>query len=168
MHRIEPIIETHSPSWNFRPGRLRIVALAMRCLGGVLFVLLCGCSSFNRDWRRTGDQPVPPDSMSGRWEGYWLSDANAHTGKLRCIVTHQTNEIFAARFRATFLKVLHFGYTAPLQVVRRDGGWQFQGEADLGLVAGGVYRYEGNATTTNFHSTYSSKYDRGVFEMHRP
>jgi hypothetical protein len=161
-------MKSHSPSWHFRPSRLRLGVPAIRFLSGVLLLLLCGCSSFNRDWRRTGNQLVPPDSMNGRWEGYWLSDANAHTGKLRCIVKHQTNEIYLARFRATYLKVLHFGYTAPLQVVRRDGGWQFQGEVDLGLLAGGTYRYEGNATTTNFHSTYSSKYDHGVFEMHRP
>jgi len=31
-----------------------------------------------------------------------------------------------------------------------------------------VYRYVGNATVTNFHSTYDSKYDRGIFEIRRP
>lgn len=97
-----------------------------------------------------------------------MSDVNAHTGKLRCIITRQTNDMYAARFRATYMHVLHFGYTVPLRVTPQDRGWQFQGEEDLGVMAGGIYRYEGCATITNFHSTYDSKYDRGIFEMHRP
>jgi hypothetical protein len=133
-----------------------------------LAVLVCGCSSFNREWKRAGKQPAPTDSVIGRWEGHWLSDVNAHTGKLRCIVTHQTNDLYAARFRATYMKILRFSYTVPLTVNASNDVWHFRGEEDLGTMAGGVYRYEGNATTTNFHSTYDSKYDRGVFKMQRP
>ena len=135
---------------------------------GVLVVLLCGCSSFNRDWERVGQQPAPADAITGRWDGHWLSDVNAHTGRLRCIVTHQTNEVYAARFRATYMKILRFSYTVPLTVTASNGVWHFHGEEDLGAMAGGMYRYEGTATMTNFHSTYDSKYDRGVFEMQRP
>lgn len=131
-------------------------------------MLVCGCSSFNRAWKQAGQQPTPTDSITGRWEGHWLSDANAHTGKLRCIVTHQTNDLYAARFRATYLKILRFSYTVPLSVITSNGVSQFRGEEDLGAAAGGVYRYIGSATPTNLHSTYDSKYDRGIFEMHRP
>lgn len=130
-------------------------------------LLLCGCSSFNREWRRVGKLAASQDSIAGRWEGHWLSDVNAHTGKLRCIVTGETNGIYAARFRATYMKVLDFSYAVPLKVEQRDGIWHFQGEEDLGAMAGGVYRYTGSANSTNFHSTYDSQYDHGVFEMHR-
>lgn len=133
-----------------------------------LMLLACGCSSFNREWCKAGRNPAPADAIAGRWEGYWLSDVNAHTGKLRCIITQQTNDIYAARFRATYLKILRFSYTVPLRVAASNQVWQFRGEEDLGVMAGGAYRYEGSATITNFHSTYDSKYDRGVFEMHRP
>lgn len=133
-----------------------------------LALLVCGCSSFNREWKRAGKQPAPTNSITGRWEGLWLSDVNAHTGKLRCIVTHQTNDLYAARFRATYKKILRFSYTVPLTVNASSAVWHFRGEEDLGALAGGVYRYVGSATTTNFHSTYDSKYDRGTFEMHRP
>jgi hypothetical protein len=133
-----------------------------------LVLLVCGCSSFNREWKRAGKQPAPTDSITGRWEGHWLSDVNAHTGKLRCIVTHQTNDLYEARFRATYMKILRFSYTVPLTVNASNDVWHFHGEEDLGAMAGGVYRYVGSATATNFHSTYDSKYDRGVFEMQRP
>jgi len=46
--------------------------------------------------------------------------------------------------------------------------WQFQGDENLGWLAGGVYHYEGRVSPTNFHSTYRSKYDHGTFEMGRP
>ncbi len=134
----------------------------------IALLLLCGCSSFNREWRRVGQQSAPHDSAVGRWEGHWLSHVNAHSGKLRCIITSDTNGIYAARFRATYMNTLSFSYTVRLQVEQRDGNWHFRGEEDLGAIAGGVYRYVGSATSTNFQSTYDSKYDRGIFEMSRP
>lgn len=133
-----------------------------------LTTLIFGCSSFNREWKRVGQQPAPTDGITGRWEGYWLSDVNAHTGKLRCIITHQTNDVYAARFRAHYLKILRFSYTVPLTVTTNNGVWHFHGEEDLGALAGGLYRYDGSANATDFHSTYDSKYDRGTFEMQRP
>jgi len=133
----------------------------------VLMLFACGCSSFNREWRKAGKQPDQPDSVTGRWEGRWLSEVNGHNGKLRCLVSHQTNDIYAARFRATYLKVLRFSYTVPLRVETNEAGWRFQGEEDLGKLGGGVYRYAGTATATNFHSTYHSQHDHGIFEMSR-
>lgn len=137
-------------------------------LGLAIALALCGCSSFNRDWRAAGKAPASPDTISGRWEGRWLSAVNAHTGKLRCLITHQTNDLYAARFRAHYMTILRFSYTVPLTVTASNGVWYFRGEEDLGAMAGGMYRYEGRATQTNFHSTYDSKYDRGIFEMQRP
>jgi hypothetical protein len=142
-----------------RPATLLAIAL--------LALLSCGCSSFNREWRRVQNTPVRLDSLEGRWEGRWLSDANGHNGNLRCLITHTNGTEYAARFRATYLWVLRFSYTVPLQVEPHDGGWRFHGAEDLGKAAGGLYRYTGTATATNFHSTYDSKYDHGVFEMNR-
>jgi hypothetical protein len=135
---------------------------------GMLVLLLCDCSTFNRAWRKAEKTPVPADSIEGRWEGRWLSEVNGHTGALRCLVSRDASDQYAARFRATYLKVQHFSYTVPLQVERHDGEWQFTGEEDLGWMAGGVYRYAGMATPTNFDSTYESGADHGTFEMGRP
>jgi len=155
------IARVHQSSAH-RPSRqATLLAIAL------LALITCGCSSFNREWRQAQKAPVRLDSLEGRWEGRWLSDANGHKGSLRCLLTRTNGTEYAARFRATYLWVLRFSYTVPLQVEPHDGGWRFHGAEDLGKAAGGLYRYTGTATATNFHSTYDSKYDHGVFEMNR-
>ena len=131
-------------------------------------LLLCGCSSFNRDWRKAAHQPGGPDSIEGRWEGSWISDVNGHNGKLRCLLTHEEDSRYRARFRATYWKVFRFSYAVPLEFHAHDTGWEFNGESNLGKLAGGVYYYEGRASLTNLHSTYRSKHDHGRFELRRP
>jgi hypothetical protein len=108
------------------------------------------------------------ESVAGRWEGRWISDVNGHNGKLRCLLTQQEGNVYNARFRATYWKILRFSYTVPLAFEPHDNGWEFNGEANLGKLAGGVYFYEGRASQTNLFSTYRSKYDHGRFELTRP
>ena len=148
-------------------NRQQLLAAWPVCLIGTLLCLSCGCSTFNRAWHEAGCQPASTNSIEGRWEGRWISEVNGHNGKLRCLLSRYPNGDYAARFRATYLKVLRFSYTVTLKVDQRDDGWNFHGEENLGKLAGGIYRYSGQATQTNFHSTYDSKYDRGTFEMHR-
>jgi len=138
------------------------------CAALLSLLLLCGCSSFNRDWRKAEHQPVALDSIEGRWEGSWISDVNGHNGKLRCLLTREEDSRYRARFRATYWKVLRFSYAVPLEFHPHDLGWELNGEANLGKLAGGVYYYEGRASLTNLHSTYRSKYDHGRFELRRP
>src|SRR5262245_36175504 len=147
--------------------------LAGRCgLPGVLLIA-SGCSSFERAWK-SAEKPTTEGAalpVAGRWTGTWRSDVNGHHDQLRCLVTSTTNQILSARFHARYRKAFlrfSFGYTVPLTVRTNDGRIEFTGEADLGWYAGGTYRYEGFATITNFQSTYDSKYDRGVFTLHRP
>jgi hypothetical protein len=136
-------------------------------------LLATGCSSFDRAWNAAGEAPpggaVAP--MSGPWIGTWRSDVNGHHDRLRCLVEPGTNRTFSARFHARYKKAFFrfsFGYTVHLTVRTNDGRIEFEGDADLGWYAGGTYRYRGFATGTNLHSTYDSKYDRGVFSLHRP
>jgi hypothetical protein len=146
----------------------------MKNAGGKAFALfavaalLFGCSSFNRDWKKAAQQPVPADSMTGRWEGTWASSSNGHSGTLRCLMSKTNEAQYVARFRATYAKVLSFSYAVPLAVDPHYDGWEFSGEANLGKAAGGVYYYEGRASPTNFFSTYKASGDHGVFEMRRP
>jgi hypothetical protein len=128
--------------------------------------ILSGCSSFNREWRAAGKQP--PAGLAGRWEGHWVSDANGHNDKLRCVITEKGTNDYSANFHATYKHVFHFSYTVPLTVQQQGSNYVFSGQADLGKLAGGMYTYNGAATPTNFFSTYDSKYDHGKFEMHRP
>ena len=143
---------------------------ALACLGTAIW--FTGCSSFERDWRAAGQIPFGTNgSITGRWEGTWHSEANGHNDQLRGLMTPLTNGLHSARFHARYKKGIFrfsFSYSVPLQVRRANDTFQFNGEADLGWLAGGTYRYEGSATATNFFSTYRSKYDQGTFQMTRP
>jgi len=142
---------------------------ALACLIAALW--FTGCSTFERDWQAARLTPRLQDDLAGRWEGTWLSKANGHNDQLRAIITKGSNDVYLTRFHARYKKGIFrfsFGYSVPLQVQRTNDAYQFQGEADLGWLAGGLYRYEGSATGTNFFSTYRCKYDRGTFQMTRP
>lgn len=130
--------------------------------------LLCGCSTFERDWKRISTQPAPADSMEGAWVGRWVSDATGHSGRLRCLVAREDAAHYTARFRAQYAGLFRFSYTVRLEAQPHAGGWEFSGQEDLGALAGGVFYYEGHATPTNFFSIYRSRRDHGIFEMQRP
>ena len=132
------------------------------------WLLLSGCAGFNRDWAKAAGLPVPTNSLLGRWEGTWLSDANAHQGKLRCLIRQGEDGRYQGRFHAIYEKVLGFGYTVTLNVTETNGISHFRGDANLGWWVGGVYHYEGQARGTNFFSTYRCPYDHGTFQMTRP
>lgn len=145
-------------------GTFRKFALLL--LMPLLVVIGASCSSFNREWKKEGRNPIAGSGLEGRWEGQWISDVNRHHGKLRCIVKKEGG-FYKTRFHAKYQNIFSFGYTVPLEAAATDEGYKFSGEADLGSLAGGVYRYEGHADATNFFSTYSSKYDHGTFQMKR-
>lgn len=130
---------------------------------------VAGCSSFHREWKSAGRVPAPA-TIEGRWQGRWRSEETRHTDDLRCLITRTTNNVYLARFHAKYRAVFHIsvGYTVPLTVEALEGHFQFEGSANLGAMAGGLYSYKGHATATNLFSTYSCKYDHGVFEMTRP
>ena len=128
-----------------------------------------GCSTFNREWKMAATEPRPVNDITGPWEGSWNSDKNGHSGNLRCLLSKIDDTHYRARYKATYRKIMRFGYTLAMNVKHgTDNAYNFQGEADLGWWAGGVYHYEGQITSTNFVSTYKSKYDQGTFRMKRP
>ena len=98
--------------------------------GIALIALLCGCSSFNKEWRTAGEG-VPATDLAGRWDGSWKSDVNGHHGRLRCIMSKKDDQVYTARFHANYLKILSFTYTADLKTTRETNEWTFTGSADL-------------------------------------
>ncbi len=140
----------------------------MRRVGLLLLLTLAasGCSSFHHDWKAAAASPLP--DIQGRWEGAWSSETNGHHGRLRCLLTKTAEGQYLARFHANYKTILSFGYAVPLAVQEANGVYQFQGDSDLGRLAGGFYHYEGQATPTNFFSTYRAKADGGTFQMKRP
>lgn len=136
-----------------------------------LALCLCGCSSFNRDWKAAGASQ-PTQGIAGRWEGRWHSDANGHNDRLRCLLTPSTNGFYAARFHAEYKRLFRFKFSYTVSLLVTNGStpdtFEFKGSENLGWYAGGVYTYTGTASATNFHSTYNSKYDHGTFQLTRP
>ena len=86
---------------------------------------------------------------------------------MRAVITPVNDHQYQAHFHAFYKKVLTFSYTIVLDAVGPAEDVQLTGEADLGKLAGGVYRYEGRATPVDFTCKYSSKYDIGTFTLHR-
>lgn len=146
----------------------RTLVACARLLASSCLLLLTGCSTFNHDWKQASARPLVADSLEGRWEGHWLSDANGHTGKLRCLVTKETGFQYEFRYWATFWKVFRATYTTHLHVRKVNDEYEFRGEEDLGRFVGGIFQYEGKVSGTNFFSTYSSRYDHGTFRLTRP
>ena len=137
----------------------------------VVAVCFTGCSSFEQDWRDARLIPRFQDDLAGRWEGTWRSEVTGHNDQLRAVVATGSNGVYYAHFHARYKKSIcrfSFGYSIPLQARRTNDTFQFEGEADLGWLAGGIYRCEGSAAGTNFLSSYHSKYDHGTFQMTRP
>lgn len=135
-----------------------------------LALTLCGCSTFNYEWRQAARRPIPTNDISGQWEGRWTSTANVHNDTLRCLITKVDERNYDAKFHAAYKKwiTVYFGYTVRLEAQKGATGVSFRGAEDLGALAGGVYTYQGHADHTNFFSTFKSKYDHGTFHMTRP
>jgi len=134
----------------------------------ILVLFGTGCSSFHGKWKSAVAQPIPPNEISGPWEGRWVSDKNAHTGRLRCVMTAAGDGNYHAHFHAVYWKIFRVAYEVPFVATKEGTNFTFSGESDLGKLAGGIYTYEGTATPVQFDATYNSKYDRGRFEMKRP
>jgi len=146
--------------------KARRVAFILAIAAGL--VGLTGCSSFHKEWKAAMKSPIPTDSIDGPWIGDWKSDANGHHGPLKCLVTKTSDRMYQAHYRAYYKKILRFTYVATLNGRETNGLVTLQGEADLGKLAGGVYKYEGKATPTEFRSSYECKYDHGKYQMMRP
>ena len=136
--------------------------------GAVIALLVTGCSSFNSDFKAQSVSYVSAYDIKGPWEGTWRSEVSQHHGELRCLVTARADGKYDARFQAKFWKHLSFRYTAVLEAQKSGESWKFQGQSDLGKLAGGVFRYDGEVTPAHFFSKYESKKDHGIFEMKRP
>ncbi|MBU6400533.1 MAG: hypothetical protein KGS61_09460 [Verrucomicrobia bacterium] len=132
---------------------------------GAWIIGITGCSTFNRDWIAAGPGSSRPNHLRGRWEGEWRSAVNRHHGNLRCVLTDLGDGKCRARFRAKFATVFTVHYAILLEARPVNAGWELSGRANLGWWRGGVYRYEGRVTATNFFSTYACRYDQGTFEL---
>ncbi len=145
-------------------GKHLMAHCARACVFAMGLILVAGCQSYSHQWKEAATR-TSSDPFEGRWEGSWLSDHNGHSGRLRCIISHDTNAVYRANFQAKYAKTLTFHYLASLQTTREGDKTSFKGEAHLGWWAGGLYRYDGKAEGANFFCTYSNRYDFGTFSL---
>ena len=144
------------------------VRCVTRAFAGLLLAMaLSGCSTFHREWKQAGNQRPPIDDITGRWRGVWKSEATGHQGALRCVVSKESPEKYRFLYRATWKTILHGTYAVHQDVQREGHVFKMRGGADLGKLYGGRYEYEGQATHTNFFSTYRAQGDHGTFQMTR-
>ena len=118
-------------------------------------------------WIYSRRGPPPEDLLVGQWQGTWTSRTRGEKGKLRCTVRLRPDGAYEARFDATYWRIFSMKQTLLLAVEACGPAWRFTGQADLGLLAGGVYRHEGSSDGRNLVSRYSAKRDEGEFRLER-
>jgi len=142
---------------------------AIPCL---LMLCLASCSiGYNHRWTKAASEPrtTQPTELDGAWEGTWKSEPTGHTGTLRAIATRTgpSKARYHFQYKAVWKEVLSAVFSTDHKVAWNGRRGTVTGEKDLGRF-GGVFRFTGTATPTEFHAKYTSKYDHGVFEMKRP
>jgi hypothetical protein len=160
---LEPVKTMGTRRWRKTMKKtIRLISISL------LACCFSACSTaYNRAWK-TFEDPSPDDAFTGKWRGHWTSGHNGHTGGLRAMITHEEGSAYKARFHATYAKFLQFAYTNILTAEPRGKGViTFKGENDLGKLAGGVFKYEGQVNGPHFKSSYTAKKDHGVFIMER-
>jgi hypothetical protein len=124
-------------------------------------------SQFERAWHAYQSAANPGQTIQGRWQGEWVSEANGHRGELKCLLSRIGADQLEAVFLARFGGFLRVGYGVRLSATANGEGFRLKGESDLGTLAGGVYQYEGEVGPTEFTCRYRCKYDHGRFDLKR-
>ena len=103
-------------------------------------------------------------SPNGSWRGSWVSQTTGHTGPLKARIRQTGDDTYRAVFVGRFAKVIPFVYPAKLQ--RVPGSCDcYTSSQRLPLM--GTYRMTATVTPRRFHANYSSRKDRGTFDLSR-
>jgi hypothetical protein len=138
-----------------------------RLVSHMLAAVFNSRSAFHREWQRYTALANRNDSVEGRWAGEWVSEVSGHRGELKCVLVPVASGKYRAFFHAGFSKLFRVGYVTDLQVEQRDGRITLAGQEDLGALAGGIYRCEGEIREAAFNCHYSCQYDQGLFRLKR-
>jgi len=123
-------------------------------------------AAFHSEWEQASALSSA-DPLAGRWVGEWISEQSGHRGELRCVMKPTGPSRYQAHFYATFSKWFRVSYTTELSSHQKNGAVQLSGEENLGRLAGGTYRSEGEVRGDQFICQYSCKYDHGSFRLQR-
>jgi hypothetical protein len=137
----------------------------VRSVSHLLAAVFNDRSAFDRLWRESETRGGQADEYAVRWQGEWISEVNQHHGDLRCLLRRNGPTQMEARFSAVFARWLRVCYTALLTADASGDALRLKGESDLGMLAGGIYQYEGELNRDRFECTYRCKYDHGTFRL---
>ncbi|HZR17513.1 MAG TPA: hypothetical protein VFE51_09315 [Verrucomicrobiae bacterium] len=135
-----------------------------RLVSHMLAALFNSRAAFHEQWRHYESAPAR-DAVAGRWIGEWISEHSGHRGALKCVLARAAEGVYRAYFYASFSKLFSVGYVTDLKAESGPGVTHLNGEQDLGPLAGGIYRCDGEITGTDFVCHYSCKYDQGTFRL---
>lgn len=138
-----------------------------RLISHMLAAVLNSRSAFQQQWRHYEEHPAKAAGIEGRWVGEWISETSGHRGELRCVLAPVSDGLYRAYFYASFSKLFRVGYVTELKAELVNERTLLKGEQDLGGLAGGIYRCEGELSGSEFNCRYSCKYDHGVFRLKR-
>lgn len=148
----------------------RFITVQGFCLGSFLTLLLLGTPCLvAQDAVVSGGtgSAVATPMLSGSWNGSWNSHTTGHQGPLSASIRPATNGTYHANFQGKFFKVIPFRYQMQLQVVASGEGFlELAGSKKLGPLMG-YYSYRAVVQGDSFRATYSTKRDRGTFQMRR-
>lgn len=139
----------------------------VRMLAHALAALFNSRAAFLKQWRGYPTLRTSSPGVAGRWVGEWISEANGHRGDLKCVLQSAGPNLYRAHFYASFAKLFRVGYATELKSEQTDGRTLLKGEENIGFLAGGVYRCEGEVNGNELRCRYSCKYDHGLLRLKR-
>ena len=103
----------------------------------------------------------------GRFAGSWCSEGTGHQGRMCARLKQVDACTYRARFTGTFLKVIPFTYSVPLQVAGQgaDGSVWLTGQSRLPIF--GDFTTQARVDACGVQATYHSPKDHGTFTMQR-
>jgi len=134
----------------------------------VLVLASCATPGFDRAWKQSlSAGPAGGAEVTGPWIGEWLSGANGHTGKLRCLVEQKDEDTFAFRYWATWGGWMKGSFRVDGDIrPRADGGYAVDGSKRLG--PWGTSSHEGVIAPDRLEASFRSKRSNlGTFRMER-
>jgi hypothetical protein len=158
------------------PRRKRLSGLATILVGfaaaGFILLRLGGFSCARKgEWVKEAANvdpaPVRAEPMSGRWSGRWQTTGNTMSGELRCVIDKLDDSTFRAKFDADWGDLFTHQSTITLKIRQKTDAWKFDGQENLGLLQGGLYKYDGYVKGDEFFCNYSSDFYDGTFLLKR-
>jgi len=126
----------------------------------VLIASLTICSLSN------SQEKASSPNLAGGWSGNWISESSGHKGPMKAVFRSVGTDSYAVTFSGRFFKVIPFRYKATLMVTGKEGDKLILTGSQK-LIGFGTFEYNALADESSFIANYSSKKDKGRFELYR-